>query len=166
MTEAAPPAPAVEPAPPVPTSPAALTPPAAEALPTDAPRVTPGPVEPLEIVTSRGPVRFMVEMADTDHEREQGLMWRGALGTDRGMIFDFGDEAKRAFWMRNTYVPLDMIFIRADGTIDSIAQDAAPLSDTPIPSAGPVRAVLEINGGFAEKLGIMPGDRVRHRIFP
>ena len=82
------------------------------------------------------------------------------------MIFDFGGEDLHAFWMRNTYVPLDMIFIRADGVIDSIAANATPLDETPVPSAGRVRAVLEINGGFAERLGIRPGDRVRHRIFP
>jgi hypothetical protein len=136
-------------------------------LPASAPRITPGPVEPLEIVTARGPVRFQVEIADTPAEREQGLMWRGSMPVDRGMLFDFqGPEAEQGFWMRNTYIPLDIIYIRADGRIHSIARSTTPLSEAPIPSGGPVRAVLEINGGLAERLGVLPGDQVRHRIFP
>jgi hypothetical protein len=135
-------------------------------LPPNAPRVDPGPVEPLEVLTAGGPVRFQVEIADNPAEQALGLMWRGSLPADRGMIFDFGDEAERGFWMRNTYIPLDIIYIRGDGRIHSIARNTTPLSEASIPSGGPVRAVLEINGGLAEKLGIAPGDRVRHRIFP
>ena len=136
-------------------------------LPADAPRITPGPVEPLEIVTARGPIRFQVELADSPAEREQGLMWRGSMPVDRGMIFDFpGPEAEQSFWMRNTYIPLDIIYIRADGRIHSIARSTTPLSEAPVPSGGAVKAVLEINGGLSELLGILPGDQVRHRIFP
>ena len=135
-------------------------------LPPDAPRVTPGPVEPLEVVTARGPVRFQVEIADTAAEREQGLMWRASMPVDRGMLFDFPVEAEQGFWMRNTYIPLDIIFIRADGRIHSIARSTMPLSEALVPSGGPVKAVLEINGGLSERLGILPGDQVRHRIFP
>ena len=136
-------------------------------LPADAPRADPGPTEPLEIVTARGPVKLQVEIADTPGEREQGLMWRGSMPADRGMLFDFGrGEAEQAFWMRNTYIPLDILYIRADGRIHSIVQNARPLDETPLPSGGRVNAVLEINGGLAERLGISPGDQVRHRIFP
>ncbi len=141
--------------------------PAAVPLPADAPRVQPGPVEPLEIATSRGPVRFQVEIADEPREQQQGLMWRGSMPVDRGMIFDFqGPEAEQGFWMRNTYIPLDIIYIRADGRIHSIARSTTPLSEALVPSGGPVKAVLEINGGLSERLGIAPGDQVRHRIFP
>jgi uncharacterized membrane protein (UPF0127 family) len=147
--------------------------PAAVPLPADAPRVTPGPTEPLEVITARGPVAFKVELADEEPERSQGLMWRGSMDADRGMIFDYGGpielsaQAGRGFWMRNTYIPLDIIFIGPDGRIQSIARNATPLSEAMIFAApGPVRAILEINGGLAERLGLQPGDRVRHRIFP
>ncbi|MET0295212.1 MAG: DUF192 domain-containing protein [Phenylobacterium sp.] len=123
-------------------------------------------LDALEIVTSQARHKFKVELADTDEERRRGLMYRKSLGGDRGMLFDFFDEAPRAFWMRNTLIPLDMIFIRANGLIRSIAHEAQPLDETPIPSGGPVRAVLEIAGGRARQLGILPGDRVVHRIFP
>jgi uncharacterized membrane protein (UPF0127 family) len=153
-------------APAAPAEPAAG--PAAVALPADAPRVEPGPTEPLEIATAGGPVKLEVEIADEPREREQGLMWRGSMPADHGMLFDFkggGREGELSFWMRNTYIPLDIIYIRADGRIHSIARNTVPLDETPVPSGGPVAAVLEINGGLAERLGINPGDRVRHRIF-
>jgi uncharacterized membrane protein (UPF0127 family) len=82
------------------------------------------------------------------------------------MLFDFFQEREVAFWMRNTLIPLDMIFIRANGLIRSIAHETVPHDETPMPSGGPVRAVLEIAGGRARQLGILPGDRVVHRIFP
>ena len=135
-------------------------------LPASAPKITPGPVEPLEVVTARGPIRFQVEMADTAAEREQGLMWRASMPVNHGMLFDFPGETEQAFWMRNTYIPLDIIYIRADGRIHSIARSTTPLSEALVPSGGPVKAVLEINGGLAERMGILPGDLVRHRIFP
>jgi uncharacterized membrane protein (UPF0127 family) len=129
--------------------------------------VTPGPVEPLEVLTAKGPVRFQVEIADDEGERQQGLMWRGSMPADRGMLFLFGPgEQEQAFWMRNTYIPLDILYLRADGRVHSIARSTRPLSEAPIPSNGPVNAVLEINGGLAERLGILPGDQVRHRAFP
>ena len=160
--DAPPPAAPVQAAPVLP----ATAPEAGLPLPPNAPRITPGPVEPLEVVTARGPIRFQVEMADTAPEREQGLMWRGSMPVDRGMLFDFPGEAEQAFWMRNTYIPLDIIYIRADGRIHSIARSTTPLSEALVPSGGPVKAVLEINGGLSERLGILPGDLVRHRIFP
>ena len=123
-------------------------------------------LEPLQIVTPKGRTKFMVEIADDDQERAQGLMYRKSLAPDRGMLFDFKTERSVSFWMRNTYIPLDMIFIRADGRIRSIARNTTPMSDQGVPSGGPVRAVLEIPGGRAAELGVLPGDRVLHRIFP
>ena len=114
----------------------------------------------LEIISKNGVHAFAVELATNDEERARGLMFRKELPEGRGMLFDFVREQPVAFWMRNTYVPLDMIFIRADGRILRIAENAEPLSERLIPSGGPVRAVLEVVAGTARKLGIAPGDRV------
>jgi hypothetical protein len=122
--------------------------------------------EPLEIVTATGRVRFVVEIADNDLTRTKGLMHRKSMAPDRGMLFDFKTPREVAFWMRNTYIPLDLIFIQKDGRVLSIARNARPMDDTPIPSGGPVVGVLEIAGGRAAQIGVLPGDRVRHRIFP
>lgn len=130
------------------------------------PQPTLGPLEPLEIVTDKGRVRFLVEIADEPRERERGMMCRTAMAPDRGMLFDFQTERPLAFWMKNTLIPLDMVFIRADGRVLSIWRNARPLDETPAPSGGPARAVLEIPGGRAAQLGVLPGDRVLHRIFP
>ncbi len=127
---------------------------------------TPAVLEPLEILTSRGPVRFQVEIAADDASRARGLMYRKSLAPDRGMLFDFHTPRPVSFWMRNTYISLDMIFIRADGRILSIARNTTPLSDEGVPSGGAVRAVLELVGGRAAQIGALPGDRVIHRIFP
>lgn len=108
---------------------------------------------------------FTVEIADDDAERARGLMFREELAPDAGMLFDFVDERPVAFWMQNTLIPLDMLFIAGDGTIRHIHANATPLSTDSIPSEYPVRAVLEINGGSARLLGIKPGDKVRHPIF-
>jgi uncharacterized membrane protein (UPF0127 family) len=121
--------------------------------------------EPLELATSKGRARFMVELAENDRARGIGMMCRTSLAPDRGMLFDFHTEREVAFWMRNTLIPLDMVFIRADGRVFSIAT-ARPRDDTPVPAGGPVRAVLEIPGGRARQLGLLPGDKVLHRIFP
>jgi uncharacterized membrane protein (UPF0127 family) len=114
----------------------------------------------LEIVTKGGVRAFIVELATTEAEREHGLMFRKTLPEGGGMLFDFKEERPVAFWMHNTYIPLDMIFIRADGLILNIAENTKPLSDALVPSGGPVRSVLEVIGGTARKLGIAPGDRV------
>lgn len=119
----------------------------------------------LEIVSKTGVHVFAVEMATTDAQREKGLMFRKSLPEGQGMLFDFHQEQPVSFWMRNTYVPLDMIFIRADGRVLRIVENAEPLSERMIPSGGPVLAVLEVIGGTARKLGIAPGDRVAHPIF-
>ena len=121
--------------------------------------------ETLVILTHRGPHRFQVEVADNEATRERGLMFRKALAPDHGMLFDFKTPQPVSFWMRNTLIPLDMVFITADGRILSIARNAAPLDETPIGSGGDVLGVLELRGGRAAELGLEPGDRVRERIF-
>jgi uncharacterized membrane protein (UPF0127 family) len=119
----------------------------------------------LEIASKSGVHIFSVEIADTDAAREKGLMYRKSLPEGSGMLFDFHQEQDVGFWMQNTYIPLDMLFIRADGRILRIAENTEPLSTRVIRSGGPVRAVLEVIGGTARKLGIAPGDRVAHSIF-
>ena len=94
------------------------------------------PVELLDIQTARGAFHFRVEVADTDAAREKGLMFRKSLAGDHGMLFDFKTAQPVAFWMKNTLIPLDMLFVGADGHIISIARDAAPMSETPIPLTG------------------------------
>jgi uncharacterized membrane protein (UPF0127 family) len=122
-------------------------------------------VEPLKIVSQNGEHAFTVEMAVNDEERSRGLMFRKEVPEGKGMLFDFQTEQDVAFWMKNTYVSLDMIFIRADGVILSIAENTPVLSLKPIPSGGPVRGVLEVAAGTAKRLGIKPGDHVVQRIF-
>ena len=119
----------------------------------------------LEIASKTGVHVFSVEIADTEAAREKGLMFRKKLPEGQGMLFDFHREQDVTFWMQNTYIPLDMIFIRANGQILSIVENADPLSTKLIPSGGPVLGVLEVIGGTASKLGIAPGDRVAHPIF-
>ena len=92
-------------------------------------------------------------------------MYRRSLAPDRGMLFDFARVQPISMWMQNTYIPLDMIFIRADGSIARIAENAEPLSTRTIPSGEPVLAVLEVIGGTAARLGVKPGDRVEHPLF-
>jgi uncharacterized membrane protein (UPF0127 family) len=108
---------------------------------------------------------FQVEMALSPEQRSQGLMFRKSLEEDRGMLFDYGQPQRIAMWMRNTYVPLDMLFIDAHGQITQIVANTQPLSDAVIASREPVRAVLELRGGVSAKLGIKPGDRVNHALF-
>jgi uncharacterized protein len=129
-----------------------------------------GPARPagqrtLEIVSKTGVHVFAVEIAETEAQREKGLMFRKKLPEGQGMLFDFHSDQEVAMWMQNTYIPLDMFFIRGDGRILRIAEETEPLSTRIIPSGGPVRAVLEVIGGTARKLGIAPGDRVAFPIF-
>lgn len=119
----------------------------------------------LVIVSGGRQIKFDVEMATNEAERERGLMYRKQLGAYEGMLFDFFQEREVSFWMKNTLIPLDMVFIAGDGTIRHVHANAVPLSTDTIPSKFPVRAVLEINGGSARLLGIKPGDKVRHEIF-
>jgi uncharacterized membrane protein (UPF0127 family) len=122
--------------------------------------------ERLTIQTANGPVHFNVEVAASEEEQARGLMFRDSLADDRGMLFDFPQPYRAVFWMHNTRIPLDIIYIGVDGRIINIADHTTPFSEDPIPAAGVARAALEIRGGRAEELGIRPGDRVRHRIFP
>jgi uncharacterized membrane protein (UPF0127 family) len=122
--------------------------------------------EQLTIDTANGPVRFTVEIADDDEERAQGLMFRESLADDRGMLFHFQEPEHASFWMRNTVISLDIIFIGVDGRILNIAERTTPYSEAPVPAVGLTRGVLEIRGGRAAELGIRAGDRVHHRIFP
>jgi uncharacterized membrane protein (UPF0127 family) len=119
----------------------------------------------LTIDTAAGPQRFVIELALTPQEQEQGLMFRRELAADAGMLFDLGTERQAVFWMHNTLIPLDMLFIAADGRIADIHERAVPMSDATIPSKVPVRAVLELNGGTVARLGIKLGDVVHYAIF-
>jgi uncharacterized protein len=119
----------------------------------------------LEIATKTGVHIFSVEIVDNDADRAKGLMYRRELPEGRGMLFDFHRDQEVSFWMQNTYISLDMIFIRGDGQILRIEENTVPLSTRMIPSRGAVRAVLEVIGGTSRKLGIAPGDRVASPIF-
>jgi uncharacterized membrane protein (UPF0127 family) len=119
----------------------------------------------LEIVTKSGVQVFQVELAVTNEERATGLMYRKTLPEGRGMLFDFKPDQEVSMWMKNTYISLDMIFIRGDGRISRIAENTTPLSEAIIPSRGPVAGVLEVAAGTARKYGIAPGDRVAHPLF-
>ncbi len=122
---------------------------------------TAGEQLPVSVHTRRG-VTLLVyaEVARTDAERRQGLMHRRQLGPDDGMLFVFEADARHSFWMRNTLIPLDMIFIQSDGTIAGIVKEAEPQTDTPRGIASPTRYVLEVNGGWCDLHDIKPGDRV------
>jgi uncharacterized protein len=122
-------------------------------------------VETLRISTPRGPRTFRVEMADTPRSREIGMMWRTEVPRGTGMLFDFKTPQPVGFWMENTLVGLDLIFIRSDGTIANIAPRATPLSRAVIPSTGAIVGVLEIGPGEAQRLGIVAGQKVSHPIF-
>ena len=116
--------------------------------------------ESLKIVTRSGVYRFDVEIAETPHEQEVGLMYRPTLASDHGMLFEMGQPSVLAFWMEHCAHPLDMLFITADGRILTIARQTKPFSLDPISSGGPVSAVLEIRGGRAAEIGARPGDAV------
>jgi hypothetical protein len=123
------------------------------------------PLENLEILTKTGIRVFNVEFAQTEEQRRIGLMFRKELPDGEGMLFDFVRPQPVAMWMRNTYVSLDMIFIRADGTIANIARNTEPFSERSIYAEGFVKGVLEVVAGTADRYGIAPGDKVSHRIF-
>ena len=120
---------------------------------------------PLTIVTASGRLRFTVEVAATPDQMERGLMFRRSLAPDAGMLFDFRQPTMATMWMRNTLIPLDMLFVDAQGRIVNIHERAVPESDNVIAAAAPVRYVIELNGGTAARLGIAPGDKVEGPIF-
>jgi uncharacterized membrane protein (UPF0127 family) len=121
--------------------------------------------EPLEITTSTGPHRYEVEIADNDAARERGLMYRHEMASNHGMLFEFPNRAPVTFWMKNTYLPLDMVFIDADGTVRGFYQHAKPLSESLISSDVPVVAVLELNADQASNIRLKAGDKVRFPFF-
>ncbi len=116
----------------------------------------------LTIESRNGQHNFAVEIVDTPETRARGLMYREELAPDAGMLFDFRESRPVSFWMRNTLIPLDMIFITEEGLIANVHAQARPHDPTSIPSDGPVMFVLEIPGGRAAELGIAAGDRVMH----
>ncbi|NJL07671.1 MAG: DUF192 domain-containing protein [Methylacidiphilales bacterium] len=120
--------------------------------------------EPLEIATRGGVRSFDVEVAANDEQRARGLMYRRSLPAGHGMLFDFGVARDVMMWMKNTYVSLDMLFIRTDGVIVNISERTTPLSTATISSAEPVRFVLELPAGSVKLLGIAAGDQVGHRL--
>jgi uncharacterized protein len=122
-------------------------------------------IQTLEIVTKTGVHVFSVETATTEEEKTTGLMYRKELAEGKGMLFDFAPEQEVSMWMKNTYISLDMIFIRADGRILRIAENTEPLSTKIIPSRGLAKGVLEVIAGTAQKFGIAAGDRVAHPLF-
>ncbi len=115
----------------------------------------------LFIESAQREYRFEVEVASTMAQRASGLMFRTELAPDAGMLFVFDTVGPLTMWMKNTYISLDMLFVAADGRIARIARNTTPFSERMIASGGPVRAVVELPGGTASKLGIKPGDRVR-----
>lgn len=119
----------------------------------------------LTIQTAKGPVTFEVEVMRTDEERAKGLMFRRYMPENRGMLFDFKAPQPVFMWMKNTYIPLDIVFVRKNGTIARVAEETEPLSTRTIASGEDVLAVLELNGGAAQRAGIKAGDTVSHTLF-
>jgi len=124
-----------------------------------------GVFEPLSITTASGKHDFQVEVMRTDDEQQRGMMFRRSLDDDKGMLFPFPAERIATFWMQNTYVSLDMIFIKSDGSVQRIEKRAEPLSTRTVSSGSPVLAVLELVAGSADRLGIKPGDKITYPTF-
>ncbi len=122
-------------------------------------------LETLTIATASGEHQFQVEIAKDMATRARGLMFRRFMPADRGMLFEFDVNEPVSFWMKNTYIPLDMIFIAPNGSVTHVAPNAEPLSEAVIPSGGPCVAVLEVNAGVAGKIGVVPGDKVKASFF-
>lgn len=116
----------------------------------------------LQVVTASGTHRFQVWIAADDRSRERGLMFVRSLPADAGMLFLFERPQVAAFWMKDTYLSLDLIFVRADGVVANVARDTRPLTLDPIPSVGPVKAVLELLAGTCARIGLVAGSRILH----
>lgn len=116
--------------------------------------------EPVIIVTAKGRASFTMQVADDEAAREVGLMFVRRMAPHDGMIFDFPQAGEQAFWMHGTHIALDILYVAPDGRVLSIAKHAKPYDETPLPSRGSSRAVIEINAGLSDKLGIQPGDKV------
>ena len=123
------------------------------------------PLQRLEIDTASGAHVFKVELMSTDAEREHGLMFRKSLARDHGMLFDFHQQQPVVFWMKDTLIPLDMIFVAQNGRVVSIKHDAKPMDETLINSGAPTLGVIEVNAGVADAIGLKVGDEVKHPIF-
>ena len=123
--------------------------------------------ETSEIWVESGPnqYHFFVEIAETRSQRQRGLMFRPDLPQNTGMLFDFGEETQLSMWMKNTFIPLDMLFVNEQGTIHRIVENTTPLSLKTIPGGAPTMVVIEFNAGVTRRLGIRPGDRIIHGIF-
>ena len=122
-------------------------------------------LEKLSFVTRSGVHDYSVEVMRTPAQHAKGLMFRRYMPDDRGMLFDFGRSEIVNMWMKNTYIPLDMVFVGADGKVATIAADTEPMSERPISSGAPVIGVVELNAGAAAKMGLAVGDEVRHPMF-
>lgn len=120
----------------------------------------------LKLITASGEHTFNVEVAESSDQKARGLMFRRSLADDAGMIFPYEPPQEATMWMRNTYISLDMVFICADGVVHRIEAGTEPFSEAVIASAGNVSAVLELKAGIAGKIGLKPGDKVVHRLFP
>lgn len=123
-----------------------------------------GPRSSLSVETSTGVYPYQVEVADNDESRSRGLMFRRSIEPETGMLFDMGVTRDVAFWMHNTFVPLDIIFISDAGKVVSVTHGAKPQSDARIPSGSPIRFVLEIASPEAKRIGVSVGDLVRHPV--
>lgn len=122
--------------------------------------------QPLTFITAGGQqIKITVEVADTDSNRATGLMYRRSIGPDEGMLFVYDGEQDITMWMKNTYISLDMIFVRKNGVISHIETNTEPFSERNIPSEGPALAVIEMAAGSAARLGLKPGDKVKHPAF-
>lgn len=121
--------------------------------------------DPLVIETSSGRYSFTVEMAETEAEKATGLMFRQTLGRRAGMMFGHAKPTEITMWMKNTYISLDMIFIRKDGVVHRVARGTEPFSEEVVASQGDVLAVLEVAAGVADEIGVKPGDRIVHPMF-
>ena len=108
---------------------------------------------------------FFVQIAETRSQRQRGLMFRSDLPQNTGMLFDFGEETQLSMWMKNTFIPLDMLFVNKQGTIHKIVENTTPLSLKTIPGGAPTMVVIELNAGVTRRLGIRPGDKIIHGIF-
>jgi uncharacterized membrane protein (UPF0127 family) len=130
-----------------------------------APRALALEKQPLTFITASGSHEITVEVADSEEERSTGLMFRRSIGEKEGMLFIYDGEQDISMWMKNTYISLDMIFVKRDGVISHIEANTEPFSQEIIGSGGPALAVIEMGGGSARRLGLKPGDRVRHPAF-
>lgn len=134
------------------------------AMPATSPARAGEALERLEFVTESGPHVFRVEVADTPEQRSKGLMFRRSMPQDQGMLFNFSEETPVMMWMKNTYIPLDMVFLSRKGVVTNIAADTTPMSEAVI-YGGRASAVIELNAGVAKNIGLKPGDTVRHPSF-